>query len=172
MKASVLPIACIAIFLVLMSCSKDNKDESLTISGELIQQSECKNNSTKSADSVTSDTISKIEYQYNSSTQKLKISHINAGFNCCPGTLSCVISQNGDTILIEEQEEAAQCHCDCLYDLEIEIDGVAQQIYHIKVFEPYAIDQAKLSFEIDLDSEPTGSFSVIRKSYPWGLSIL
>ena len=172
MKTSILPIACIAIFLVLMSCSKDNKDESLTISGELTQQSECKNNSTKSSDSATSDTISKIEYQYNPSTQKLKISHINAGFNCCPGTLSCVVSQDGNTILIKEQEEAAQCHCDCLYDLEIEIDGVQKQNYRINVFEPYAIDQAKLSFEIDLDSESSGSFSVIRKIYPWGLSIL
>ena len=74
--------------------------------------------------------------------------------------------------MIEEKEEAAQCDCNCLYDLEIEIEGVEEQSYQINVFEPYALDQAKLSFSIDLKSEPSGSFSVIRKIYPWGLSII
>ncbi len=172
MKTFKFSILCIVIFLVLTSCSKDKKQDSLTISGELTQQSECKYNSTKSSSSSIADTISKIEYQYNPSTHKLNISHINAGFNCCPGTLSCVISQNGDTILINEQEEAAQCHCDCLYDLEIEIEGLEQKSYHINFHEPYAIDQAKLIFEINLKTETSGSYSVIRKVYPWGISII
>jgi hypothetical protein len=54
----------------------------------------------------------------------LTLKHVDAGFSCCPDSLYCNIGLKGDTILIQEFEKTAVCKCNCLYDLDIEINGV------------------------------------------------
>jgi hypothetical protein len=83
--------------------------------------------------------------------------------------LYCKIELIGDTIQIQEYETASACRCNCLYDLDIEIEGVDLSKYQIKFVEPYAGDQAELIFWIDLTDEISGSYSVTRKNYPWGV---
>lgn len=157
--------------LIIIGCEKesDNKTQ-LTITGQLIDNSICKNE-LKSTTQITEtpDSLSCVEYSFNAGKNKLLLKHINAGFNCCPDSLSCKVELNGDTIQIQEFEKEAQCHCNCLYDLDIEINGVEVKIYQIKFIEPYVADQDKLNFEIDLNKESNGSYCVTRKLYPWGV---
>lgn len=140
------------------------------ISGKLISNSPCKGSIALNApaDEVP-DSISRVEYSYDNETKKLTLKHINAGFNCCPDSLYCEIELKGDTIVIEEFEKLPLCNCFCVYDLEIEVDSVEMKGYQVKFVEPYAGEQDKLVFGIDLASAANGSYSVIRKLYPWGV---
>jgi hypothetical protein len=161
----VLPVF-IIIFLILY-CERDNNNQNIT--GELIKHSECKSskNSIKTFD--IPDNQSCINYLYEKSTGKLSLKHINAGFNCCPQKLYCTVTSSGDTIIIKESENAPACNCDCLFDLDIEINGVTSGKYQVKFVEPYSGSQEKIIFVIDLDDHPEGSFCVTRKQYPWGM---
>jgi len=110
-----------------------------------------------------------IIYNYNTENNRLNITHENAGFNCCPGEITCAISFSNDTITIEEIPEYAICNCECLFNLEIEVNGVLSKSYFLKFIEPYAGDQEKLEFIIDLQQQFSGEYCVERDQYPWGI---
>lgn len=74
--------------------------------------------------------------------------------------------------MIQEYEKVADCKCECLYDLEIEVNGVDFKKYQIKFIEPYALEQDKLDFEVDLTKDSNGTYCVTRKQYPWGINSL
>lgn len=159
--------------LVIYSC-EENKDKGdgdakkSVITGQLVSNSPCKDDLfLKSQIVVAPDSISRVEYSFDNNTNKLIMKHINAGFNCCPDSLYCKIELKGDTILIQEFEKEAGCKCNCLYDMDIEINGVGMNQYQVKFVEPYAGEMDKIEFEIDLANAANGSFSVIRKRYPW-----
>lgn len=165
----------ILIFLVtalfIICCEKDNSSKKeINFSGSLTSYSSCKNNFKSTLEvNETPDTLSCVEYVFDNENNKLTLKHINAGFNCCPDTITCDIKLNGDTIQIEEHEGAALCDCNCVYDLDLEIKGVEAKKYRVKMVEPYADDQAKLDFQIDLIQNASGSYCVTRKQYPWGV---
>ena len=161
------------IFGLFISCSETNSEKEPTeIVGALVSNSECKSNAgIRSSTTIgTPDTLSCINFTYKATEKLLNIEHINAGFNCCPGTLSCNISISNDTIIIVEEEEAPMCNCNCLFDLEIEITGVLADSYIVKIVEPYLQDMKALMLNIDLANENEGSYCVTRKQYPWGLN--
>ena len=161
----------IVISFFVFSCKKENKkNNQLSLTGELVNHSECKNKKKLiKGSSEIPDSISCIDYSFDEANNKLTIKHINAGFNCCPDSLYCDVILNNDTIMIQEFEKDGLCNCDCLYDLNIEIIGVASQKYYIKIDEPYRRKQAELSFKIDLTKNKAGSYCVIRNQYPWGI---
>jgi hypothetical protein len=160
-------IASLAIIFLMSVCEKEaRKHEHQEITGELVSHSECKSNKSAEITSGEKD-FSKVIFLYKSSEQKLKLSHINAGFNCCPGGISCKINYNSDTINIIESEEKASCNCDCLFDLEIEVEGIEAKTYFLNFDEPYVDDQAKLQFSVNLAYSDSGSFTVNRSMYPW-----
>jgi hypothetical protein len=158
--------------LIVISCEKENaKNKQLNLTGQLISNSTCKNGlKSTSATNITPDSLSCIDYSFDNLSNKLIIKHINAGFNCCPDSLYCNISLKNDTIVIQEFEAAALCDCNCLYDLDIEINGVDSKKYQIKLIEPYLSEQSEIIFEIDLTKNMNGSFCVTRKQYPWGMN--
>jgi hypothetical protein len=80
----------------------------------------------------------------------------------------CEFSKGGDTIYIQEVEIGPSCDCNCLYDLNIEINGISSKLYHIQFIEPYIGDQNELFFDVDLSAHTEGSFGVVRTQYPWG----
>ncbi len=47
----------------------------------------------------------------------LQIKHVNAVFNCCPGTITSDVYVEGNNITIVESETDPQCKCICDYDL-------------------------------------------------------
>jgi hypothetical protein len=97
------------------------------------------------------------------------LKHINAGFNCCPDSLSCDVALHGDTIIISEFEKSSLCHCNCLFDVDIEVNNIQKQNYQIRLIEPYAGKQAGIIFGMNLLTEQEGSFCVSRTQYPWGI---
>lgn len=145
-------------------------EENLTgkrLNGKLISNSDCKS----FLKSNFPDSVSCIEYAWNDTNNTLTINHINAGFNCCPESLYCKVSLNNDTIFIQEFEKKALCDCNCLYDLTIEIKDIAAKKYTLNIIEPYAQGLNPLCFDINLNTNKTGFYSVIRKQYPWGLNM-
>ncbi len=149
---------------LLFSCKKESSEP--VSENDLVSHSECKDG-LKSGE--YEDNQSCIKYNYNENTKRLIIEHINAGFNCCPGELSCSSDINNDIITITEKEESAQCNCNCLFDLNIEIKSVVKKKFTVIIAEPYRGEQAELKFEIDLNTEIEGEYCVIRNKYPWGI---
>lgn len=169
MKTSLFLI--LVIVVLVFGCERENGNSNQdNVTGKVTSYSSCKNG-LKSAKDMP-DNMSCAEYLYDSINNKLEIRHVNAAFNCCPNGIYCDISLKGDTIIIKESEKSAQCKCDCLYDLDIEVNGVERKKYQIKFVEPYTRNQARLTFEIDLVKEKIGSVCVIRREYPWSQNSL
>jgi hypothetical protein len=156
------------------SCEKEKaNNKQLNLTGRLISKSACKSNLKLTFGiSDTSDSLSCIEYSFDNLANKLTIHHINAGFNCCPDSIYCKVSLSNDTITIREFEKGGLCNCDCIYDLTIEVNGVALKKYLINLIEPYANDLEKLISVVDFSKDKIGSFCVTRKQYPWGVNSL
>ena len=156
------------LILLMIGCETviENQPE---ISGKVINYSDCK--SLKSGENISdiSDSLSCVNYVYNQNDKKLLLTHINSGFNCCPENIYCSVSIKNDTITVQEYEAAALCDCNCLYDLDIEIDGIINKEYHIKFVEPYVYNQEEIIFSIDIEANNEGSYCVTRKQYPWGM---
>jgi hypothetical protein len=165
MKSNTLLFLPFLIFSLLPSgCETENQK----ITATLIDHSDCKGLKSASADEVPN-TQSCINYIYDGITGILSVKHVNAGFNCCPGKLTCSVGTVGDTLVITEHEQSPMCNCDCLFDLDIEVSSLPDTQYVIKVVEPYCGDQQKLIFNVDLEKEPSGSFCATRNQYPWGM---
>ncbi len=158
-----------AIIAFIAGCEKDNSNRKLKFSGVLVNHSDCKQ---PLKSTLYADSLSCVEYSFDKEKNKLNLKHINSGFNCCPDSIFCDIKLIDDTILIQEYEEMSLCDCNCLYDLDIEVKGVAAQEYIIKFVEPYAIDMDKIEVKVDLENNPNGSYCVTRKHYPWGVNSL
>jgi hypothetical protein len=147
-------------------CERENRPTG--ISGKISSVSLCKNDKSTKMLSEIGDSQSCIQYTYNQAENMLLLKHINAGFNCCYDSLSCDITIAGDTITIEEIESQPLCNCNCLYDVDFELEGVEADNFYIRIIEPYVENMDRLSGEIDLSENPSGMFCVARNGYPWG----
>jgi len=170
MKTLIYSVSVIIVSILFIVCCDNEHNKQLALSGTLLNNPECKSGSKSASEKLSNpDTLSCIDYSYDDFFNKLTIKHINAGFNCCPESLYCSVSLRGDTIVILEQEARDGCRCNCLYDLDIVINGVVSKSYQIKVIEPLSGDQEKIDFQIDLLNNKNGSFCTTRKVYPWGM---
>ncbi|HUW93712.1 MAG TPA: hypothetical protein VMV74_11160 [Bacteroidales bacterium] len=160
----ILPFLLFSLFIP--GCETENQQVKAT----LTDHSGCKLLKSATENDIPN-TQSCISYSYDSSSGTLSLTHINAGFNCCPGKLSCDIDIVGDTLVIIEKEESALCDCDCLYDLYIDVSNLDKQSFIVKVIEPYCGDQQKLIFEVNILHKPSGSFCAVRMQYPWGIAL-
>lgn len=109
-----------------------------------------------------------VEYAFDQDNRKLMLKHLNAGFNCCPESLWFVVTYRNDSIVIQEFEKNTGCKCNCLYDLDIEVEGLEPGKYQLCLIEPYLGTQQPLTIELDLLAQKQGSFCVSRNIYPWG----
>ena len=157
-----------SVMLMTTGCEHQGDPADSSISGSITGSSDCKNFKSADLKFTEADTFSCVHYLYNESTYKLVMTHINAGFNCCPEEIYCEIITHNDTIIIEEFEKRPDCDCLCLFDLDIELQSVQEGTYIVKFIEPYAGGQAELIFEIDLTSGIEGEYCVVRKGGPWG----
>lgn len=161
-----------SIFILFMfSCNDEPEvNNPLDINGKLTSSTECKSFDGMIRNPITPDTLSCIEYEFDGDNNILTLKHINSAFNCCPGLITCNVSSRNDTILIVESEEQSPCDCDCLYDLDIEINGITTTQYFIQFDEPYIRNQEVLDFQIDLSKNTQGEHCVKRIKYPWGIN--
>ena len=158
--------AAILMFLFI-ACEKEKEEGSIT--GKVINHTDCKTFKSDNNNAEISDTSSCVDYSFNALENLLTLKHINTGFNCCPGELSCTVSFSNDTITIQEDAEYSACNCNCLFDLNIEIKGLTAKKYYLKFIEPYRGNQEELFFEIDLQNQADGTHCVYRNQYPWGI---
>jgi len=160
--------------LFTISCETENKEgngDKLVFSGQLIKKSVCKNEiKSLSYKTIIPDSLSCIEYAYDNTNNILTMKHINAGFNCCPDSLYIQTLLDGNVITIQEYERSALCRCNCLYDLDIKLNGIEAKEYQVVFAEPYIADQQEIIFDIDLKTNIEGHFCVTRKQYPWGVN--
>jgi len=157
------------LFVLLFSCSSDTENpEEMNLSIRLLGNPQCVYLKSSTDLPETPDSQSCIEYAFDKDARKLILKHINAGFNCCPESLWCTVLFRNDTIIIEEFEKHMGCKCNCLYDLDLEVEGVEPGKYHIRIIEPYIGNQQPLIGLVDFWSQKQGSFCVSRSNYPWG----
>ncbi|MEE9444014.1 MAG: FG-GAP-like repeat-containing protein [candidate division Zixibacteria bacterium] len=137
--------------------------------GTLTAFSNCKNlQKTSTASDNTPTNLDCIEYQYDG-ISTLSLSHINAGFNCCPEEMIININVENNIITIDETGVEGICSCNCLFDLDYEIRNLPQGEYTIIVSERFTFPEEELlEFTVNLSSSPMGSFCVTRNYYPWG----
>jgi hypothetical protein len=139
--------------------------------GRLVGRTDCKSFgaiSSGAAATVPTSDRECVEYDYDGRSV-LRLKHINAAFNCCPGTISADFLVEGGEIRIKEKETSSLCDCDCLYDLDYEFVGLARGVYTISVVGPYQPEgDPPLEFLVDLAGSSSGSFCVERTRYPWG----
>lgn len=163
------PVAFLALALLILvpGCSSPSGPGPV---GQLVGRTDCKGSGAPDAGAAGVPTSSQecVEYDYDG-RGLLKLRHINAGFNCCPGTISATIEVSNNVIRIEEKESSSLCDCSCLYDLTYEIAGLAGGIYRISVVGPYQPDgDPPLELLVNLDHASSGSYCVERTRYPWG----
>jgi hypothetical protein len=182
MKTPVL-ILLVLLPLCFSRCENGGENNPVPVFGKLTHVSDCKSNASASSSSLLPAEASAqvggpsslpssqscINYTFDKSLGRLTLTHINAGFNCCPDSITCDIEVSGSIIVIKEKEASGLCNCNCLYDLEMVIDGLFEMPYNIRVTEPYAGEQEPLIFTVDLKENPTGSYCVERGGYPWGV---
>ncbi len=137
--------------------------------GQLIHYSGCKRFTDNSSSSPRiPPTKSGVFYDYHNGI--LKLTHVNAGFNCCPAQLSANVMVFGDSIMIKEDELKGLCDCHCLYDLNIIINNLEQKQYTLLFKEPYYHEDNPLIFSVDLRNKPSGHYAADRTGhYPWTL---
>ena len=100
----------------------------------------------------------------------LSIIHVNAGLNCCPGTITADIDMVASNITISETEgdDAIPCDCLCLFDLIYEFIDIEPEIYTITFVEPYLSHEDEiLTATVDLISTSSGTLCAMRHEYPW-----
>ena len=163
-------LAAIALLLVAFGCENDTddteKEKPLVVSGKLVNHTGCKV-LPNDPSSYSFDSLSCAEYSYDGATHKLLIKHVNAGFNCAPGDLSVTVNVSNDTLIIQEFESSYFANCNCLFDLNIEIEGIDAKPYQIKFIELYCGNQEQLIFGVDFSSQTEGTYCVTRVEYPW-----
>ncbi len=136
--------------------------------GLLLNASDCKDFVDNGAIEVIPSTKDCVDYDFDGEST-LRLTHLNAGFNCCP-VIDPVITIAKNIIRIEENEVEGLCDCSCLFDLDYEIRNLQPGEYIIQVYEPYVKEgDPKLEFTVDLKSAPLGTYCVDRSEYPWGM---
>ena len=171
MKTTNFLVSIVFVIPFLFFCCTKDKSAQLHVSGVLASYSECKKGFDSTTQATTiADTLSCIAYSFDYLTNKLVLIHINAGFNCCLDRLYCTVTARNDSIIIQEFEESQNCKCNCLYDLDMVINGVEPKKYKIRFIEPYSGEQKKLNFVLDLTNHKQGIICATRKQYPWSAS--
>ncbi|MCB0807221.1 MAG: hypothetical protein KDC05_15595 [Bacteroidales bacterium] len=150
--------------LIVPGCKKEKESETST------DNPVCKSNlKTTIGIEEIADSLSCVDFDYDASAKMLSLNHINTAFNCCVESIGAQTSIHGNQIIIQEYEVNPQCNCECLYDLDIVINNVAPSVYQLQLNEPNAGAQQAILFDVNLESDTSGTFCVTRLQYPWGL---
>ena len=151
------------------SCSTESENSgSMNLTINILGNPQCNHSKSAEINVQTSVSQSCVEYAFDRDNGKLILRHLNAPFNCCPDSLWCTVILKNDTIIIQEFEKNKGCKCDCLYDLDIEIEGIEPGKYQLQLIEPYVEEQNEICFEMDLLNHKQGSYCVNRTQYPYG----
>jgi hypothetical protein len=167
------PAIILSISLLAYGCGDETtptgSDTPVKISGSLVDATDCKDYIY--GGSPASPAVLDCVFWYWDGSDTLRVVHVNAALNCCPGTIVGEVTVNGSDIFIyeDEGEDAPMCRCLCLYDLAYKVWGINGGIVTIAFYEKYIGEGAgQLDVTIDLEAEPTGTRCLQRNIYPWG----
>ena len=167
---SLLTSGCVLVAMLAASCSSStDPGKADQAAGTVTHFSECKRPSlAASADSVGRDQ-SCLQYTYDGDSV-LTLKHVNAGFNCCPDSLTATFGFMGSAITITEAGWVGHpCDCLCLFDMDFRITGVPPGRYTIRMTEVDLSEGAEvLQMTVNLTSAGSGQHCVTRNQYPWG----
>jgi len=138
--------------------------------GNLVGTSSCKSFQLGQAVAYVSSDSDCVAYDYDGSGI-LHLTHVNAGFNCCPEPISADIAVETGQITIDEKEglESGGCDCQCLFDIDYEIVNLPPGEYTITINGLYLLpDEEPLESTVNLAADPFGEYCVFRGHYPWG----
>ena len=108
-----------------------------------------------------------IFYEYDGDST-LKITHYNAGFNCCPEKVLTSFELRNDTIFIVEDDSLQLCRCNCLFNVEMTLHNLPSGKYVLKLGEPLVNQENELFIiNLDLDRVTTDYICIYRDFYPW-----
>jgi len=126
MKKRFLTLSVVSLAMMLaVGCSND--DAGSEEQSPIEQQGEPKNYSVsgcKSRSATRTDSPfgeESVEYQNSEKVGYLRISHINALFNCEPGQILTDVSFQDGLFVVVEKEEQSMANCICPYDLAYDI---------------------------------------------------
>lgn len=140
-------------------------------SGSLISRSTCKSSGGAALVDSVSSNQSCIIYEYDG-VGALSITHVNAGFNCCPTEISARFDFDDQIIRVHEVEDLSGggCRCLCLFDLQFDVENVPPGVYLVEFVESY-LDEGDppLTATLDLTGATSGSHCEERTQYPWGM---
>jgi hypothetical protein len=159
-------IVFIILFSIIYSCKKDeNKTTVNDLKTKVLSVSDCKLKSAEIAENYISQEC--VVYDYDgSSVLLLKIENI--AFNCCFDTLVATTQVLNNNIVVSPKVTGDECHCDCVYDINLEITSLNQGEYLFKLVEPImGTGNDTLKFSIDLRESIKDTFCVTRNGYPW-----
>lgn len=156
-----------ALIVFTASCGSPSGPEPI---GRLVSRTDCKSAGGAAVRVAGAPSSSQecIEYDYDG-RGVLRLRHINAGFNCCPGTISADIEISDGELRITESESSSLCDCNCLYDLGYEMTRLTSGTWRISIAGPYQPEGGPpLEVLVDLSQASSGSYCVERTVYPWG----
>jgi len=154
---------------LLATCTSDIESPSeMELSIRLMGNPQCVYLKSDENRQETPESQSCIEFAFDQDNRMLILKHIKAAFNCCPESLWCNVTFRNDTIIVQEFEKLQGCKCNCLYDLDFEVEGIEPGKYYLRVIEPYLGTQKPLIGELNIQACKTGNFCVWRTIYPWG----
>jgi hypothetical protein len=172
---SVLPIVLamivIACAIVAFGGCKKSGDIQVTAVGVMSSYEGCKQSVAEplsgAADTIAPGADDCIQFEYDGNGT-LILTHINAGFNCCPGQISADIQINGNLITVTEMESEAGCHCLCLFDVHYRFSNLSPGAYTFTFVEPYMnTGDQPLEFTVTLSAAGIDVQCIERNYYPW-----
>lgn len=157
--------------MVLSNGCKKSSNTDVPASGVMVTVEGCKQSAAVPAsgtvNAVAPGAEDCIQYEYDGQGG-LKLTHINAGFNCCPGQISADIQIAGNVITIRESESEAGCHCLCLYDVFYDFINLQSGTYVFKLIEPYKEEgDQTFEFSLNLSAASQDVICIQRNYYPW-----
>lgn len=123
------------VILLLAGCKRAENIFPADAEGSLVSYSGCNNarGEQNTAGSLTAQKVQEcIEYQYNGKNTLL-LSHLNATFNCCPGTILAETTFSEGLISITEWETEHGCRCVCDYNLDYRFYNIPPGVYTIRL---------------------------------------
>ncbi len=171
MRFELLLLSAVIFLIIPAGCSEDNPSEptgySADPSGKLVDFQGCKTSKQAGSFPGVGSDQDCVRYSYDSEGN-LRLDHINAGFNCCPGDITADISIRNDTIFIAEAESDPACRCLCLFDVSYLIENLSPGEYYIRITGLYLNEEDQpVEFSVDLESRPSGMECFHRDHYPW-----
>jgi hypothetical protein len=166
MKAITIPLAIIVSFvaaLLFSGCTNETQPTSSSPTIKIVDSSVCLNHVAEIVPNKDKDCF---EYEYLNGI--LKIKHLNAPFNCCPGEFLADISVENGVITITENSAEDACSCYCIFNLDYEIQGIVPGNYTIRFIEHLQFDgDEPLEAQVSLTPGAKGDYCVLRGHYPW-----